>query len=48
VVPVPHDPGTWQPFEYRKEGEAAVLSSRIPGESIALSGLRYRLTLRKG
>jgi hypothetical protein len=47
VVPVPTDPGTGQPFEYRREGQTATLTSRIPGEPLETSGLRYRLTVRK-
>lgn len=46
VVPVPNDPGTGQPFEYRLDGELATVSGRIPGESLAQTGLRVRLTMR--
>jgi hypothetical protein len=47
VVPVPNDPGTGQPFEYQRDGTTATLSSRIPGEPLETTGLRFRLTLRK-
>jgi hypothetical protein len=46
VVPVPRDPGTGQPFEYRKDGGTAILTSRIPGEPLDKTGLRYMLTVR--
>ena len=41
------DPGTGQPFEYRLDGETATLISRVPGEPVATTGLRYRVTIRK-
>jgi hypothetical protein len=47
VVPIPDDPGTGKPFEYERKGATATLASRIPGEQLAASGLRYRITLRK-
>jgi hypothetical protein len=47
VVPVPNDPGTGQPFEYDRDGQTATLRSRIPGEPLATTGLRYRVTVRK-
>jgi hypothetical protein len=47
VVPIPHDPGTGKPFEYERKGATATLASRIPGERLDASGLRYRITLRK-
>jgi hypothetical protein len=47
VVPVPLDPGTGKPFEYSREGATATLSSRIPGEPLEATGLRYRVTMRK-
>ena len=47
IVPVPDDPGTGRPFEYQREGHVATLTSRIPGEPLQTTGLRYRLTLRK-
>jgi hypothetical protein len=46
VVPVPNDPGTDRPFNYRRDGDTAVLTSRIPDETVA-NGLRYRITVRK-
>jgi hypothetical protein len=47
IAPVPNDPGTGKPFEYECDGQTAILSSRIPGEPLEMTGLRYRLTLRK-
>lgn len=47
AVPVPDDPGTGKPFAYQRDGEDAVLTGRVPGESLELSGLRYRLAIRK-
>jgi hypothetical protein len=47
VVPVPDDPGTGRPFEYGRDGETATLGSRILGEPLETTGLRYRVTLRK-
>jgi hypothetical protein len=46
-VPVPNDPGIDKPFEYHRDGQIAVLTSRIPGEMPENNGLRYRLTIRK-
>jgi hypothetical protein len=47
IVPIPLDPGTDQAFEYHLDGQTATLTSRIPGETLATSGLRYRVTVRK-
>jgi hypothetical protein len=47
VVPVPDDPGTNKPFGYERDGQTVTLASRIPGESLDSTGLRYRITLRK-
>ncbi|HTU16558.1 MAG TPA: hypothetical protein VMG10_00730 [Gemmataceae bacterium] len=47
IVPVPNDPGTGRPFEYHRDGQTATLISRIPGEKLESTGLRYRITLRK-
>ena len=47
LVPVPNDPGTGKAFEYQRKGEEATLTSRIPGEKLEQSGLRYRLTMLK-
>lgn len=46
-VPIPSDPGTGQPFGYRKDGSSATLIGRIPGEPLNSTGIRYTLTLRK-
>jgi hypothetical protein len=47
IVPVPNDPGTGQPFEYHRDGATATLTSRIPDQAPSVSGLRYRVTIRK-
>ena len=47
IVPIPNDPGTGQPFEYQRAGQTATLTSRISGEPLDKTGLRYRITLRK-
>jgi hypothetical protein len=47
VVPVPNDPGTGKAFEYQRDGQTATLISRIPGEPLETTGLRYKVTLRK-
>ncbi len=47
AAPIPDDPGTGKPFEYQRDGEAATLISRIPGEELSKTGLRYRLVLKK-
>ncbi len=47
VVPVPLDPGSGKPFEYVRDGSSFTLSSQLPGESLAIAGLRYQVTLRK-
>ncbi|HEV3259387.1 MAG TPA: hypothetical protein VG013_21150 [Gemmataceae bacterium] len=47
VVPVPDDPGTGKPFKYRRDGQSATLTGRIPGMPLDITGLRYRLTMRE-
>jgi hypothetical protein len=47
VVPVPLDPGTNAPFGYALDGDTATLTSRLPGEPLLTTGLRYRLTVKK-
>jgi hypothetical protein len=47
VVPIPNDPGTGEPFEYKRDGKSATLISRIPDENLRATGLRYHLTIRK-
>lgn len=47
IAPVPNDPGTGRPFEYQRDGQTATLSSRISGEKLEMTGLRYRVTIRK-
>ncbi len=47
VVPVPDDPATGKPFEYSKDDATATLLSRIPGEPLETTGLRYRITVKK-
>jgi hypothetical protein len=46
VVPVPDDPGTGKTFGYDRDGATVTLTSRIPGEDLDKTGLRYRVTLR--
>jgi hypothetical protein len=46
-VPVPLDPGTGQPFEYRKSGSQATLISRLPGEPNDRAGFRYTISIRQ-
>jgi hypothetical protein len=46
-APVPDDPGTGKPFEYARDGATATLTSRIPDEPPTISGLRYKVTIRK-
>jgi hypothetical protein len=47
IVPVPNDPGTGRPFEYQRDNQTATLLSRIPGEKLESTGLRYRVMMRK-
>jgi len=44
AVPVPDDPMTGKPFEYRIEGESAVMTGKSPAAAFRLV---YRITLRK-
>jgi hypothetical protein len=46
-APVPDDPGTGKPFEYRRDGATATIISRLPGEPTDRNGLRYRVMIRK-
>ena len=47
LVPVPRDPMTGRAFEYRRDGEAALLTARAPeGLSAEEFGLRYRISIR--
>jgi len=46
VVPIPNDPVSGQPFEYRFADGTATLVSRMPDGQESL-GLTYRITLRK-
>ncbi len=45
IVPVPIDPVTNRPFDYRVEGESRLLSA--PGHSDKDSGLSFKITARK-
>jgi hypothetical protein len=47
AAPIPNDPGTGKSFEYQRDGDAATLTSRIPGEKLAETGLRYRLVMKR-
>jgi hypothetical protein len=46
AAPVPLDPGTGKPFEYTRDGPTATIVSRIRGEPLETTGLRYRVTVR--
>lgn len=46
LVPVPLDPMTGEPFEYRLEGETAVLYTPPESESRPQSGVHYRIRIR--
>ena len=47
-VPVPPDPSTGRPFEYRCDGNTATLVSQdLIGNPPHILGLRYRVTIRK-
>src|SRR5262249_12975418 len=46
AVPVPNDPGTDKPFDYKRDGPNAVLISRVPDQPPEY-GQRYRLEIRK-
>ena len=46
-VPLPDNPGTGRPFEYRREGDTATLVSQVPGDPLPSNGIRYRVTIRK-
>jgi hypothetical protein len=45
-APLPDDPETGRPFEYHREGGAATLVSRVSGDPVPGTGLRYRVTIR--
>ncbi len=46
-VPLPDDPGTGKPFEYTRDGEAALVVSKVPDEVLSNSGIRFRVIVRK-
>ena len=46
-VPMPSDPGTGRPFEYRHEGDTATVISQLPGDPLPNNGIRYQVTIRK-
>jgi hypothetical protein len=46
IVPIPDDPGTGRPFIYQRDGDTATLISRLPGERLDVTGLRYRLVIK--
>jgi hypothetical protein len=46
VVPVPEDPFTGHPFDYRLDGDEAILTGPMPKGQEKL-GLEYRITLRR-
>ena len=47
MAPIPDDPATGKPFEYQRDGDRATLISRIPGEELAKTGLRFRIVMKK-
>jgi hypothetical protein len=47
VVPVPLDPGTGRPFEYRLDHETATLTAPPVPAGIPKTGLRYRLSMKR-
>jgi hypothetical protein len=49
AVPIPPDPATGKPFEYRVEGDMFTLSAAPPGKEApnASNALRYEITLKK-
>lgn len=46
-VPVPDDPFTGRPFAYSRDGQTATLTAHIPSNPKVVTGLRYRVTIRK-
>jgi hypothetical protein len=46
-LPLPLDPTTGQPFAYQRAGDKATLSAAplLPG--VAVTGIRYELTVRR-
>ncbi len=46
-VPVPDDPGTGKPFDYRLDADTATLVSELPDDPLSQSKLRYHVTMRK-
>jgi hypothetical protein len=47
LVPVPNDPGTGQPFAYKRDGQTATLTGTIPGEPLSTTGIRFRIEMKK-
>lgn len=46
-APIPNDPATGKPFDYKRDGNSATLIGLIPDELQKATGMRYRLTLKK-
>ncbi|MEX0716960.1 MAG: hypothetical protein WD066_10245 [Planctomycetaceae bacterium] len=46
-LPIPTDPFTGEPFEYRLDGETAVIDVRPPVQRHAQDGKRYEVTIAK-
>jgi hypothetical protein len=46
-VPLPDDPGTGKPFDYKLDGDTATVTSDVPGDPVPVNGIRFRVTLRK-
>ncbi len=46
-VPVPEDPRTGRPFEYRREGDTATVVGQTPDDPLPGNGVRYRVSIQK-
>jgi hypothetical protein len=46
-VPLPDDPGTGKPFDYKLDGDTATVTSDVPGDAVPTNGIRYRVTVRQ-
>src|SRR5439155_24713515 len=47
AVPLPNDPVTGKAFEYKRDGDGAVLTARSADELLEPRGLRLSITVRK-
>jgi hypothetical protein len=46
-APVPDDPVTGRPFEYRREGDTATVASQVQRDPLPNNGVRYQVSIRK-